>query len=98
MIAAQLNQPLPAYTRKTITDVAILKRTLATVRKARLAFDEGESAPSIQAFAALIFGKDGSLMVALSIPFLLGAPESRTREFKAAAIRFAQSITSALND
>jgi DNA-binding IclR family transcriptional regulator len=92
-----LNQPLPAYTSKTITDTAKLRAAMASIKRAGWAFDEGETAPSIQAVATPIFIKNGELAAAISVPFLVGATQARIEEIKAAAIRAAAAASEALS-
>ena len=92
-----LNQPLPAYTSKTITDPPKLRTAMASIKRAGWAFDEGETAPSIQAVATPIFIKSGGLAAAISVPFLVGATQDRVEEIKAAAIRTATAASEALS-
>jgi IclR family acetate operon transcriptional repressor len=92
-----LNQPLPAYTAKTITDPPELRAAMASIKRAGWAFDEGETAPSIQAVATPIFTRGGGLVAAISVPFLAGATQARIDEIKAAATRAALAASEALS-
>jgi DNA-binding IclR family transcriptional regulator len=92
-----LNQPLPAYTSKTITDPPKLRAAMASIKRAGWAFDEGETAPSIQAVATPIFTKGGGLVAAISVPFLTGATSARIEEIKAAATRISLAASEALS-
>ncbi|WP_244470463.1 IclR family transcriptional regulator [Microvirga vignae] len=91
-----LAQPLPAYTSKTVTDPKRLRAELARIRRLGWAQDKGESAPSICAFAAPVFFKQGKLAAAVSVPFLAGAEPSRMEEIRIAAIEAARAITNAM--
>ena len=88
-----LSKPLPAYTSNTITDRKKLRSELRAIRKRGWSQDLGEAAPSIQAVAAPVFSRSGKVVAALSVPFLAGAPASRTEVIKAAAIRVAHTMS-----
>jgi DNA-binding IclR family transcriptional regulator len=92
-----LDQPLPAYTNKTITDPRKLRTILASIRRVGWAMDECETAPSIQAVAAPIFARSGELVAAISVPFLAGATAGKLEKIKAAAIRTARAASEALS-
>jgi DNA-binding IclR family transcriptional regulator len=93
---AWLSRPLVAYTNRTITDPRRLRSELTRIRRLGWAQDKGEDAPSIHAFAAPVFGPDGKLVAALSVPFLAGTPPERMEELRLAAIATAKAITAAL--
>jgi DNA-binding IclR family transcriptional regulator len=96
VIEGWLARPLTAFTPRTITDPKRMQRELAAIRKLGWARDRGENATSIQAYAAPVFARDGTLAAALSIPFLAGTAPARMEEIKAAAIRTARMITDAI--
>jgi DNA-binding IclR family transcriptional regulator len=91
-----LNQQLPAYTSRTITDPAKLRAEMASIKRAGWASDEGETAPSIHAVATPIFARGGELVAAISVPFLAGAPPERVADIRSAAIRTALAASEAL--
>ena len=76
----RLAQPLAAYTPRTITEPRRLRAELARIRRAGWAQDRGESAPSIQAYAAPVADRDGRVVAAVSVPFLAGTPPARMEE------------------
>jgi DNA-binding IclR family transcriptional regulator len=90
-----LSQPLPALTAKTIVVPKRLKAELARIRRQGWARDDGESAPSILAFAAPVFDRRGAVRAALSLPFLLGTQADRMRALRLAAIEAGRAITAA---
>jgi DNA-binding IclR family transcriptional regulator len=92
-----LSHPLVAYTSRTITDPRRLRSELTRIRRLGWAQDKGEDAPSIHAFAAPVFGPDGSMVAALSVPFLAGTSPERMEELRLAAIATAKAITAALS-
>jgi DNA-binding IclR family transcriptional regulator len=92
-----LNQPLPAYTSRTITDPARLRAEMASIKRAGWASDEGETAPSIHAIATPIFARGGILVAAISVPFVAGASPARIEEMKSAALRTARAASEVLS-
>jgi DNA-binding IclR family transcriptional regulator len=97
-LAYLLAKPLAAYTGKTITDPRRLAAELARIRRLGWAQDRGEGAPSVQAFAAPVFARDGRLAAAVSVPFLAGTEPGRMEEIRLAAIGTARAITAALGE
>ncbi len=91
-----LATPLVAFTPRTITDPKRLKSEMAKIRRLGWAQDKGESAPSIQAYAAPVFSKDGRMVAALSIPFLAGTTPHRMEEIRIAAIDAARAMSAAI--
>ena len=91
-----LSRPLPAYTAKTITDPKRLRSELASIKRAGWAQDNGETAPSINAFAAPVLARDRSAAAALSVPFLAGATAGRMDVIRQAAIRTARNMSDAM--
>jgi DNA-binding IclR family transcriptional regulator len=91
-----LSQPLEAFTSRTITDPRRLRTELARVKRLGWAQDKGESAPSIQAFAAPVFDRAGNLVAAVSVPFLAGTEPSRMEEIRLATIAAARALTAAI--
>jgi DNA-binding IclR family transcriptional regulator len=91
-----LSKPLAAYTSKTITDPKRLRTELARIKRLGWAQDRGENAPSILAFAAPVFSKNGKLEAALSVPFLAGTEPTRMEEIRMAAIAAARAMSEAM--
>jgi DNA-binding IclR family transcriptional regulator len=91
-----LSRPLAAYTAKTITDPKRLRAELSRIRRLGWARDQGENAPSIQAFAAPVFSRSGKMEAAISVPFLAGTEPSRMEEIRMAAIDTARAMSEAL--
>ncbi len=94
--AEWLARPLPAFTSRTITDPRRLKAEGARIRKQGWAQDRGESAPSIYAYAAPIRDHEGTVIAALSIPFLGGTESGRVEDIRLAVINTAAQISSIL--
>ena len=95
-LADWLRRPLPAHTPRTITDPKRLRAELGRIRKQGWSQDKGETAPSINAFAAPVFARDGSMVAALSIPFLAGTSAARMEEIRAAAVDAARAMSAAM--
>ncbi len=93
-----LSRPMPAYTGKTVIDAKRLKGEFATIRRRGWAEDKGETAPSILAYAAPVFGRDGRVAAALSVPFLAGTPAGQMEKVKAAAVSAARVMSAAIPD
>jgi DNA-binding IclR family transcriptional regulator len=95
-LAVWLAKPLIGYTAKSITDPKRLMTELARVKRLGWAQDRGENAPSIHAFAAPVFNKEGEVVAAISVPFLAGAEPSRMEEIRIAAIDAARAMSEAI--
>jgi DNA-binding IclR family transcriptional regulator len=95
-LAVWLAKPLIGYTAKSITDPKRLMTELARVKRLGWAQDRGENAPSIHAFAAPVFNKEGEVVAAISVPFLAGAEPSRMEEIRVAAIDAARAMSEAI--
>jgi DNA-binding IclR family transcriptional regulator len=93
-----LSRPMPAYTGKTVIDTKRLKIEFATIRRRGWAEDKGETAPSILAYAAPVYGKDGRVAAALSVPFLAGTPISQMEKVKAATVSAAHVMSTVVPD
>lgn len=91
-----LSKPLVAFTGRTITDPRRLRTELARIKRLGWAQDKGENAPSIQAYAAPVFTRDGKVVAALSVPFLAGSEPSRMEEIRIATIAFARLMSEAM--
>jgi DNA-binding IclR family transcriptional regulator len=91
-----LNGPLAGYTGRTITDAKRLAKELAEIRNKGWAFDKGEYAPSVNAYAAPIPDRTGKTIAALSIPFLAGADKQRMERVRVAVIAAAGAIAADL--
>lgn len=63
-----LNQePIEAFTRRTLTEAAALRSHLAKVRARRVAFDDEEFSVGVRCVAAPVFGHEGSVIGAIGI-------------------------------
>ena len=91
-----LASPLPAYTGKTLTDPRKLRAELARIRRLGWGEDRGESAPSIQAFAAPVMDGNGTVIAALSVPYLAGTSDARMEDIREVTIRTARTLCEAL--
>jgi DNA-binding IclR family transcriptional regulator len=91
-----LSRALVAYTSKTITDPRRLRTELARIRRLGWSQDKGESAPSINAFAAPIFDTRNEMIAALSVPFLAGTEPTRAEEIRLATIAAGKALTAAI--
>ena len=94
--AGWLARPLPAFTSRTVTEPRQLKAEGARIRKQGWAQDRGESAPSIYAYAAPIRDQNGTVIAALSIPFLSGTESDRVEDIRIAVINTAAEISAIL--
>ncbi len=97
-LAQWLARPMVAFTPRTITDPKRLRAELARIRRQGWAQDRGENAPSILAFAAPVFARDGRMIAALSIPFLAGTAAARMEDIRLAAIDTARAISQDMPD
>jgi DNA-binding IclR family transcriptional regulator len=70
---------LPALTDETITEAKDLIVQLAAIRRAGVAFNNGESAVGVGAVAAPVFGADGTVAGAVSSVFPLNIVRGATR-------------------
>ena len=91
-----LERPLTAFTTRTMTDPRRLKTELAKIRRLGWSQDKGETAPSIQAFAAPIFDTRNEMVAALSVPFLAGTEPSRMEDIRLATIAAAKSLSAVI--
>ena len=91
-----LSGPLPAYTGKTLTDPRKLRAELSRIKRLGWGEDRGESAPSIQAFAAPVSNGAGTVIAALSVPYLAGTSEARMEDIRDLTIRTASALSEAL--
>jgi DNA-binding IclR family transcriptional regulator len=91
-----LARPLAAFSSKTITDPKRLEAELTRIRKQGWAQDRGENAPSIQAFAAPVFDGDGTVVAAISVPFLAGTSVDRMTEIRVAVVEAARTMTESM--
>ncbi|MEJ1159430.1 IclR family transcriptional regulator [Prosthecomicrobium sp. N25] len=88
-----LSRPLQAFTARSITDPKRLRAELARIIRQGWAQDRGEHAPSIHAYAAPVVGREGRVVAALSVPFLLGTAPDRMEQMRLAAIATARAIS-----
>jgi DNA-binding IclR family transcriptional regulator len=95
-LARVLARPLERHTARTFTDPKRLARELARIRRQGFAEDRGEYSPSIHAIAAPIRDRGGTVVAALSVPFLAGAAASHVETIRAAVIATAGAIAADL--
>ena len=93
LLAQRLSRPLEALTAKTITDPRRLRAELSRIRRQGWAYDNGENGPSILAYAAPVLDRDGTVVAAISVPFLLGAEPPRMNEIRLSVINAAKSLS-----
>jgi DNA-binding IclR family transcriptional regulator len=87
---------LVRYTSKTVTDRKRLYAELARIRRDGWSEDRGEYSPSILAYAAPIRDRNGKVVAALSVPFLLGSSPEHREVIRVAAIAVAGAIAADL--
>jgi DNA-binding IclR family transcriptional regulator len=87
-----LQNPLVAYSSRTLTDPRKLRAELSRVLRQGWAHDKGEYAPSVHAFAAPIPDRTGRVVAALSVPYLAGAEPHRMEQIRVAVIAYAGAI------
>jgi DNA-binding IclR family transcriptional regulator len=73
VLAAHLPSRLPAYTQRTVTEAAALRRELARVRARGHAIALEELEPGFVAVGAPVHGADGAVVAAISV----GGPRTR---------------------
>ena len=95
-IDAILSRPLVAYTPRTLTDPRRLRSELTRIKRLGYSRDKGEGLPSVLAFAAPVFDTRGTLVAAISAPFLAGTEPSRMEEIRLATIAAAKALTTAI--
>ena len=69
---------------------------MSRIRRQAWAQDKGESAPAIQAFAAPVFDATGSVIAAISVPFLAGTEPARMEEIRLAVVEAGKDLTRAV--
>jgi DNA-binding IclR family transcriptional regulator len=84
------------YSAKTITDRKRLHAELARIRREGWSEDRGEYSPSILAYAAPIRDRNGKVVAALSVPFLLGSSAEHMEVIRVAVIAVAGAIAADL--
>jgi DNA-binding IclR family transcriptional regulator len=95
---AKLSQDrLEAFTGKTLTDIARLERELERIARQGWAGDLGEHSSSINAVAAPVIDPNGTVVAALSVPFLAGRDKARIEEIRAATIEAARQLGAKLS-
>jgi DNA-binding IclR family transcriptional regulator len=89
--------PLARYTERTITEPAALARELDGVRRRGWAQAVGERDPDLNAVAAPVFARDGSLAAIVGVQGPAGRlTRSRMRELRDELVAAAASVTAAL--
>ncbi len=94
--ARRLGGELPRYTDRTLTDRERLGGELDRIARQGWAEDKGEYAPSIHAFAAPVVNRDGTVLAALSTPYLAGAGRAHMETLRLAVIATAGTISANL--
>ena len=67
VVKARMDAGLPRLSPRTIVTPGMLARELATNRESGVAFDREESLPGVSCAAAPVFGRDGTVLAALSV-------------------------------
>jgi DNA-binding IclR family transcriptional regulator len=94
--AAWMARPLIAFTPRTITDPRRLRSEVTRIKRLGWAQDKGENITSIHAFAAPVIDRTGTVVAAISVPFLAGTAPSRMEEIRLAAIEAAGAMSAAM--
>lgn len=92
----RLSGALARYTPRTLTDTRRLSGELARIRRQGWARDSGEHSPGVHAFAAPIFNRDGTIVAALSAPFVAGAKAGHMENIRVAVIDCSAALGGAL--
>lgn len=93
---AVLAGPLTSHTPRTLIDRQRLLAELARVRRQGWARDQGEFLVSVHAFAAPIRDRAGSIVGALSLPFLAGTEAARRTTLRQTVLDGAAAIAAAI--
>jgi DNA-binding IclR family transcriptional regulator len=88
--------PLAAYTARTLTDPRRLRTEIVRIKRLGWAQDKGEGMPAVMAFAAPIVDPRGTVVAALSAPFLAGTEAGRMEAIRLATIASAKAISEAI--
>jgi DNA-binding IclR family transcriptional regulator len=91
-----LSRPLTAFTPRTMTDPRRLRAELARIRRIGWANDKGEGLPSVLAYAAPVFDTRGTMIAAVSAPFLAGTEPGRMEDIRLATLATAKALTAAI--
>jgi DNA-binding IclR family transcriptional regulator len=94
-IAKLLEQGLPSYTERTLTNPAELRRQLADIRARGWAEDNEEYVDGIMAVAAPIIDASGRVQAALSVTFL-AIKRDRMNAIRARLVEAAASVSRVL--
>jgi IclR family acetate operon transcriptional repressor len=94
VVARALAQPLVPRTPRTIVGAGTLRRELARVRRAGVAFDRGECERGLVCAAAPITRRDGTAIAAVSVAMSHRSP-ARLDRVAPAVIRAANAISTA---
>lgn len=86
--------PLASFTPFTITDPALLRRTLAEVRRAGCAVSDRQITDDAVSVAAPVRGKDGGVVAAVSVvvPVLGSAPHALVPVVRVAALGISRAL------
>jgi IclR family acetate operon transcriptional repressor len=88
---------LPAYTERTITDPAVLRRELDAVRQSGIAEAVGEREPDLNALAAPVIGRGGELIAIVGLQGPAARlPAAKRRALRAPLHRAADAISLAM--
>jgi len=92
-LEAVLKNPLPQFTSRTLVDPKKLQAELRRIKQQGWAEDRGEHGSSVHALAAPIVDKGGTVIAALSIPFLAEKGSDSRALLKEAVIAAAAAIS-----
>lgn len=88
---------LEAFTKETLTDPEKLEAELELIARQGWAGDLGEHASSINAIAAPVLDSAGTVVAALSVPFLAGRDAARIEEIRLATLEAAKKLHTVLS-
>ncbi len=92
-----VNQPLEAFTEKTITDQDRLQAELKLIKEKGYALDNEEITKGIKCVAAPVFGHNKELLGAVSIAFLAAIEHERTIDKEiSSTLKYASLISESL--
>jgi IclR family transcriptional regulator, acetate operon repressor len=96
-VADYCNRGLVAHTAHTITDPEVLAEELRRIRGDGYAEDNMESNQGLRAIAAPVFDGSGSLVAAISVPFIGDGTPDRKRSIRREVMEIATGLTQILS-
>lgn len=97
VIDAYLATDLRAFTRYTLTEPEALREQLEAIRAEGISFDRQEETIGIEAIASPVFDESGSIVSAVSVPYLANSLEqSQIESIQTRLIEHTQAISKTL--